>query len=110
LKRELASCTKANADLKEGREAAEVREDATEGKLRLERQAHEGMVRKPPCFPVGEGAVLACRVVGILVPGTFGIKEPVELFLVEGGALLRSIGDGDGDSVVGATLALVGLG
>ena len=108
MKHELASCTKANADLKEGREATEVREDATEGKLRLERQAHEGMVRKPPCFPVGEGAVLARRVVGILVPGTFGIKEPVKLLLIEGGALLGSVGDGDG--VIGATLALASLG
>ena len=56
---------------------------------------------------VGEGAALARHVVGVLVPGAFGIKEPVELFLVEGGALLRLIGDGDG--VVGAALALVGL-
>ena len=55
---------------------------------------------------VGEGTALVRRVVGVLVPRTFGIKEPVELLLVEGGALLRSIGDG----VVGAVLALVGLG
>ena len=46
------------------------------------------------------------HVVGVLVPRTFGIKEPVELLLVEGGALLRSIGDG----VVGAVLALASLG
>ena len=57
---------------------------------------------------VGEGATFARRVVGVLVPGIFGIKEPVELLLVEGGALLRPIGDGDG--VVGAALALASLG
>ena len=108
LKRELEACTKANADLQEGREALEAREGATEGKLRLERQAHEGMVRKPPYFPVGEGAVLARRVVGILVPGTFGIKEPVELLLVEGGTLLGTIRHGDG--VLRAALVLAGLG
>ena len=50
LKRELEACTKANADLQEGLGAAEAREGATEGKLRLERQAREGMVWKPPCF------------------------------------------------------------
>ena len=44
MKRELASCTKANADLQEGREAAEAREGATEGKLCLELQAREVMV------------------------------------------------------------------
>ena len=57
---------------------------------------------------VGEGAAFTRRVVGVLVQGTFGIKDLVELFLVEGGALLRSIGDGDG--IVGAALALAGLG
>jgi hypothetical protein len=46
-------------------------------------------------------------VVGVLVPGALGVKEPVELLLVEGGALLGSIGDGDG--VVGAALTLAGL-
>ena len=51
LKHDLAACTKANDDLQEGREAAEAREGATEVKLRLERQAREGMVQKPPCFP-----------------------------------------------------------
>ena len=56
---------------------------------------------------VGEGAVLARCVIGVLVPGTFVFKEPVELLLVEGGALLRSISDGD--DVVGAALALAGL-
>ena len=51
MKRDLAACEKANTDLQMGREAAEAREDATKGKLCLERQAREGMVRKPPCFP-----------------------------------------------------------
>ena len=51
LKCELEPCAKANADLQEGWEAAEVREGATEGKLHLERQARERMARKPPCFP-----------------------------------------------------------
>ena len=57
---------------------------------------------------VGEGMALTRCVVGILVPGTFGIKELVELLLVEGGALLGSIGDDN--SVVGAMLAITGLG
>ena len=57
---------------------------------------------------VGEVAALACRVVGVLLPGALGVKEPVELLLVEGGALLGSISDGDG--VVRATLALASLG
>jgi hypothetical protein len=57
---------------------------------------------------IGEGAAFAHRVVGILVPGTLGVKEPVELLLVEGGALLRPIGDRDG--VVVAVLALACLG
>ena len=51
LKHDLAACEKANTDLQKGREATEAREDAIEGKLQLERQAREGMVRKPPCFP-----------------------------------------------------------
>ena len=49
LKRDLAACEKANTDLQNGRE---VREDATKGKLCLERQAREGMVPKPPSFLV----------------------------------------------------------
>ena len=49
-----------------------------------------------------------CCVVGVHVLGTFGIKEPVKLLLIEGGALLGSVGDGDG--VIGATLALASLG
>ena len=47
-------------------------------------------------------------VVGIFMPGALGVEEPVELLLVEGGALLRSVGDSD--SVVGAALAIAGLG
>ena len=50
-KHDLTAYEKANTDLQKGREAAEAREDAIEGKIRLERQAREGMVRKPPCFP-----------------------------------------------------------
>ena len=50
LKHDLAACTKANDDLQEGREAAEAREGATEGKLCLELQAREVMVRKALCF------------------------------------------------------------
>ena len=45
LKCDLAACEKANTELQKAREAAEAREDATEGKLRLERQAREGMCR-----------------------------------------------------------------
>ena len=45
LKRDLTACEKANTELQKAREAAEAREDATEGKLRLERQAREGMCR-----------------------------------------------------------------
>ena len=51
LKHDLAACNKANADLQKGRDVAEVREGATEDKLRLERQACEGMVQEPPSFP-----------------------------------------------------------
>ena len=49
-----------------------------------------------------------CGAVGILVSRALGIKEPVELLLVEGGALLRSISDGDG--VVGAALVAAAAG
>ena len=49
-KRNLAACEMANTNLQKGREAAEAREDATEGKLCLEHQALEGMVREPPYF------------------------------------------------------------
>ena len=51
LKRDLAACEKANTELQKAREDAEAREDATEGKLHLEREARKGMVWKPPCFP-----------------------------------------------------------
>ena len=50
LKRDLAAYEKANTELQKAREAAEAREDATEGKLRLEHQAGEGMVLQPLCF------------------------------------------------------------
>ena len=50
LKRDLTACEKANTKLKKAREAAEAREDATEGKLRLEHQARKGMVQKSPYF------------------------------------------------------------
>ena len=53
LKRDLTACEKANAELQKAREAAEAREGATEGKLRLELQAREGMVLKPLCFLFG---------------------------------------------------------
>ena len=52
LKRDLVACEKANKELQKAWEAAEAREDAMEGKLRLERQAREGMVREPTCFPL----------------------------------------------------------
>ena len=52
LKRDLTACEKANTELQKAREATVAREDTTEGKLRLEHQAREGMVRKPPCFPL----------------------------------------------------------
>ena len=50
LKRDLAACEKANTDMQKGRDAAEAREGATEGKLRLERQARKGMILESPCF------------------------------------------------------------
>ena len=53
LKRDLTACDMANTEMQKAREAAEAREDATEGKLRLERQAREGMVREPLCFSFG---------------------------------------------------------
>ena len=46
--------------------------------------------------------------VGVLVPGALGVEEPVEFLLVEGSALPGPVGDRDG--VVGAGLALAGLG
>ena len=56
---------------------------------------------------VGKRTALSHHVVSVLMPGAPGIEEPVELLLVEGGALLWSIGDGDG--VVEAVLTLAGL-
>ena len=50
LNRDLMACEKANTELQKAREAAEAREDATEGKLHLERQAREGMVLEPLYF------------------------------------------------------------
>jgi hypothetical protein len=47
-------------------------------------------------------------VIGVLVPGALGVKKPIELLLVEGGTLLGPIGDCNG--VVGAALAVAGLG
>ena len=46
----MTACEKANTELQKAQEDAEAREGATEGKLRLERQAREGMVSEPPCF------------------------------------------------------------
>jgi hypothetical protein len=42
------------------------------------------------------------------VPKTLAIQEPIQIRLVEGGAKLGSFGDGDG--VLGATLAVPILG
>ena len=53
LKRDLVACENANAELQKAREAVEAREGATEGKIRLERQARKGMVLKPLCFLFG---------------------------------------------------------
>ena len=50
LKSDLTAFEKANTELQKTREAAEAREDATEGKLHLEHQAGEGMVLEPLCF------------------------------------------------------------
>ena len=57
---------------------------------------------------VGEGVTFSRGVVGVFVPGALGVEEPIELLLVEGGMLLRPVGDHDG--IVGAALAFVGLG
>ena len=50
LKRDLTACEKANTELQKDRKAAEARQNATEGKLHLERQAREGMVLEPLYF------------------------------------------------------------
>ena len=57
---------------------------------------------------VGEGTTFSRGVVGIFVLGALGVDEPVELLLVEGGTLLRPVGNSDG--IVGAALAVTGLG
>ena len=51
---------------------------------------------------------LSRRVVGFLVLGALAIQEPVQVRLVEGGAKLGPFGDGD--DVLGATLAVPVLG
>ena len=43
---ELEACTKANEELQKLREVAEAREAATKEKLRLEREARQGMTRR----------------------------------------------------------------
>src|SRR6185312_14722374 len=57
---------------------------------------------------VGECSALPGGVVCVLVPRTLAIQEPVQVRLVEGGAELGPFGDGDG--VLGATLAVPVLG
>ena len=42
----MEACTKANEELQKLREVAEVREAATEEKLRLEQEARQGMTRR----------------------------------------------------------------
>ena len=42
----MEACTKANEELQKLREVAEAREAATEEKLRLEREARQGMTRR----------------------------------------------------------------
>ena len=57
---------------------------------------------------VGECSALPGGVVCVLVPRTLAIQEPVQVRLVEGGTELGPLGDGD--SVLGATLAVPVLG
>ena len=47
---ELEACTKANEELQKLREVAEAREAATKEKLRLEREARQGMTRRSYCM------------------------------------------------------------
>jgi hypothetical protein len=47
-------------------------------------------------------------VVGVFVPGVLGVDKPVEHLQVKGGTLLRLVGDND--VIVGAALAIAGLG
>jgi len=57
---------------------------------------------------IGECLALPGGMVCVLVPRTLAILEPVQVRLVEGGAELGPFGDGDG--VLGATLAVPVLG
>ena len=57
---------------------------------------------------IGEGATFSCSVVGVFVPRVLGVDKPVELLQVKGGTLLRPVGDND--VIVGAALAIAGLG
>ena len=54
------------------------------------------------------GVSFSRGVVGVFVLGALGVEEPIELLLVEGGMLLRPAGDGN--DIVGAALAIAGLG
>ena len=60
------------------------------------------------CDAIGEGVTFSRGVVGVFVPGVLGVDKPVELLQVKGGTLLRPVGDND--VIVGAALAIVGLG
>ena len=57
-----------------------------------------------------ECSALPGSMVCVLVPRTLAIQEPVQVRLVEGAAELGPLGDGDGDGVLGATLAVSVLG
>jgi hypothetical protein len=57
---------------------------------------------------VAECMALASNVVGILVPGALAINEPIQVLLVQGGALSGSIYHVDG--VLKAALAILVLG
>jgi len=57
---------------------------------------------------IGECSALPGSVVCVLVPRTLAIQESIRVCFVEGGAELGSFGDGDG--VLGATLAVLVLG
>ena len=57
---------------------------------------------------IGECSALPGSVVCVLVPRTLAIQESVQVRLVEGGAELGPFGDGD--SVLGATLAVPAFG
>lgn len=61
-----------------------------------------------PDDTIGECSALPGSVLCILVPRTLAIQESIQVRLVEGGAELGPFGDGDG--VLGATLAVPVLG